>query len=313
MAHNIPLDLYKIFCAVVRMGNMSLAAKSLYISQPAVSMSIRQLEEKLGAPLLIRTTKGVRATPEGAVLYEYLEQALSLVSTGENKFLELVQLKAGEIKIGASDTVIANVLMPYLEQYAREYPQISIKVTNKTTYESLRLLKNGLVDLCFINLPIEEDRDLEVIPIMEIQDCLVGGVKYKALATQGLDFSQIGNYPLLLLEELSNSRRQQNAFAQKQGVLLRPILELGSSDLLMSFAKINLGLTFTTREFSQDLIDGKQLFEIPLRPPLPKRHIGIVRLKNVALSHAAKHFADLFLVKNNTSSPAQAETPDRGK
>ena len=140
MAHNIPLDLYKIFCAVVRMGNMSLAAKSLYISQPAVSMSIRQLEEKLGAPLLIRTTKGVRATPEGAVLYEYLEQALSLVSTGENKFLELVQLKAGEIKIGASDTVIANVLMPYLEQYAREYPQISIKVTNKTTYESLRLL-----------------------------------------------------------------------------------------------------------------------------------------------------------------------------
>src|SRR5699024_6423171 len=133
-------------------------------------------------------------------------------------------------KIGASDTVIANVLMPYLEQYAREYPQISIKVTNKTTYESLRLLKNGLVDLCFINLPIEEDRDLEVIPIMEIHDCLVGGVKYKALATQGLDFSQIGNYPLLLLEELSNSRRQQNAFAQKQGVLLRPILELGSSD-----------------------------------------------------------------------------------
>lgn len=295
MEYDIPLDLYKIFCTVVRTGNMSAAAKELFISQPAVSMSIHQLEGKMGAPLLIRTTKGVRTTPEGAVLYEYLEQALTLIHTAENKYLEMVQLKAGEIKIGASDTVIANVLMPYLEQYNLAHPQIAIKVTNKTTYESLRLLKSGVVDLCFINLPIEEDKDLEVIPILEIHDCLVGGTKFQHLSEQGLDFSDIVNYPLLLLEELSNSRRYQNAFAQTQGVVLNPILELGSSDLLMSFAKINLGLTFATREFSGRLVDGEQLFEIPLHPPLPKRHIGIVRLKNVALSHAAKSFADLFL------------------
>ena len=274
---------------------MSAAAKELFISQPAVSMSIHQLEDKMGAPLLIRTTKGVRTTPEGAVLYEYLEQALTLIHTAENKYLEMVQLKAGEIKIGASDTVIANVLMPYLEQYNLAHPQIAIKVTNKTTYESLRLLKSGVVDLCFINLPIEEDKDLEVIPILEIHDCLVGGTKFQHLSEAGLAFSDIVNYPLLLLEELSNSRRYQNAFAQTQGVVLEPILELGSSDLLMSFAKINLGLTFATREFSGMLLDGEQLFEIPLHPPLPKRHIGIVRLKNVALSHAAKSFADLFL------------------
>ncbi len=295
MEYDIPLDLYKIFCTVVRSGNMSAAAKELFISQPAVSMSIHQLEDKMGAPLLIRTTKGVRTTPEGAVLYEYLEQALTLIHTAENKYLEMVQLKAGEIKIGASDTVIANVLMPYLEQYNLAHPQIAIKVTNKTTYESLRLLKSGVVDLCFINLPIEEDKDLEVIPILEIHDCLVGGTKFQHLSKAGLAFSDIVNYPLLLLEELSNSRRYQNAFAQTQGVVLEPILELGSSDLLMSFAKINLGLTFATWEFSGSLIDGEQLFEIPLHPPLPKRHIGIVRLKNVALSHAAKSFADLFL------------------
>ena len=90
MDNDIPLDLYKIFCIVVRTGNMSSAAKELFISQPAVSMSIRQLEERMGAPLLIRTTKGVHTTPEGGVLYEYLEQALALIKTAENKYMEMV-------------------------------------------------------------------------------------------------------------------------------------------------------------------------------------------------------------------------------
>lgn len=294
MDKDIPLDLYKIFCAVVKTGNMSAAAKELYISQPAVSMSIRQLEDRMGTPLLIRTTKGVRTTPEGGVLYEYLEQALTLIKMAENKYMEMVNLKIGEIKIGASDTVISKLLMPYFEKYNIENPNINIKVTNKTTYESLRLLKSGVVDLCFINLPIAGDNDLEIIPVMDIHDCIVGGTNYKALSKKGIDLKDIGNYPILLLEESSNTRRYLDEFAQKHGVVLKPIIELGSSDLLIDFAKINMGLAFTTREFYKKQIDNKQVFEIPLLPPVPKRSIGLVRLKNVTLSHAAKSFGDMF-------------------
>ncbi|HCT64633.1 MAG TPA: LysR family transcriptional regulator [Lachnospiraceae bacterium] len=295
MDRDIPLDLYKIFCVVVKSGNMSSAAKELFISQPAVSMSIRQLETRMGAPLLVRTTKGVRTTPEGSVLYEYLEQALTLIKTAENKYLEMVNLKTGEIKIGASDTVIANLLMPYLEKYNTQNPKINIKVTNKTTYESLKLLKSGIVDLCFINLPIQKDNDLEIVPFKTVQDCLIGGSNYLDIAKSGIKIKNIDKYPLLLLEDLSNSRRFLDAFAQKNGVVLKPIIELGSSDLLLSFAKINLGLTFAIREFTKNQIDNEYLFEIPVSPPLPKRSIGLVKLKNVALSHAAKSFADMFL------------------
>ena len=277
MDKNIPLDLYKIFCAVVKTGNMSAAAKELYISQPAVSMSIRQLEDRLGTPLLIRTTKGVRTTPEGAVLYEYLDQAMGLIKTAESKYMEMVNLKTGEIKIGASDTVIQNFLMPYLEQFNNENNNISIKVTNKTTYESLRLLKSGDVDICFINLPIAEDDDLEVIPCSTVHDCLIGGTKYRHLAENGLNLKDIDQY------------------TRENGVVLKPIIELGSSDLLLEFAKINLGLTFVIKEFTKNKIDGENIFEIPLTPPIPKRSIGIVKLKNVALSHAAQKFADLLI------------------
>ena len=82
---------------------------------------------------------------------------------------------------------------------------------------------------------------------------------------------------------------------QKNGVVLKPIIELGSSDLLLEFAKINLGLTFAIKEFTKGMIDNEQLFEIPVTPAIPKLSIGLVKLKNVALSHAAKSFADMFV------------------
>lgn len=297
MNFDISLDLYKIFCAVVRTGNMSAAAKELYISQPAVSMAVRQLEDRLGSPLLIRTTKGVRTTPEGSVLYEYLDQALSLIRTAEHKYREMVELETGEIRIGASDTVISNYLMPYIETYYNEHTNIGIKVTNKTTYESLRLLKSGSVDMCFVNLPISDDKDLEVVECLQIHDCLIGGVKYKDLAKKGVSIKELLDYPLLMLEDTSNSRKYIDKYALDNGVVLKPIIELGSSDLLIDFTRINLGLNFAVREFTENIVDNKTIFEIPLKPAVPARGIGLVKLKSVALSNAAKGFTELLNIK----------------
>ncbi len=294
MKVDVSLDLYRIFCVVVKLGNMSAAAKELYISQPAVSMAIKQLEDRMGSTLLVRSVKGVYPTTEGKVLYTYLDQALGWIQAAEEKYFQLVNMEMGELKIGASDTVIANFLLPYLEEYHRLYPDINIKVTNKTTYESLRLLKNGSVDVCFVNLPIAPEDDLEIVPCMEIQDILVGGERYRQLAQIGLNIRELPQYPLLLLEDLSNSRRYLDRYAEENGVVLNPILELGSSDLLVSFAKINLGLTYVIKEFVQSELQTQKLYEIPIQPPIPKRSIGMVHLKNVSFSHAMRGFLDLI-------------------
>lgn len=300
MKIDISLDLYRIFCTVVRLGNMSVAAKELYISQPAVSMAIRQLEEKLGNPLLVRTSKGVYPTAEGKLLYTYLEQALRLIQAAEEKYLQMIDMKMGELKIGASDTVIANFLLPHLEKYNKLYPDINIKVTNKTSYESLGLLRSGIVDICFVNLPIENDEDLEITPCIEIQDVLVGGERYKQLSYIGLELQDLPKYPLLLLEDLSNSRKYIDAYAEANGVTLNPILELGSNDLLISFAQINLGLTYVVKEFTQEILQQKQLYEIPVTPPLPRRSIGMIRLKNVIVPHAVQGFIELIQDKSKS-------------
>ena len=294
MDTGISLDTYKIFCAVARTGNMSSAAKELFISQPAVSMAVKQLEERLGGQLLVRTPKGVRLTPEGRVLFNYLDMAFNMVKTAEHKYFELANLEKGEVRIGASDVVISGYLMPYIEKFSKAYSDIRIKVVNKTTYESLELLKRGVIDMCFVNLPIEAGDDMEITKCVRIHDCLIGGTKYRELAKTGVKLSELSNYPLLLLEDMSNTRKQLDRFAAENGIFFKPIIELASYDLLIQFARINLGLTFIIREFDNSSIDGENIFEIPVEPQLPQRYVGLVMLKNAALSFTARRFVELL-------------------
>ena len=289
---DVSLDLYKIFCCVVRHGNMSAAARDLYISQPAVSMAIKQLEERLGKPLLLRSSKGIKTTAEGGVLYEYLRQAMGLIETAEKKYTELVNLESGEIKISASDTILSRFLTPYIEKFVRAYPHINFKVANRTSYETIDLLKSGQADVGFVNLPVQEDPQLAITYCMAIHDCVVAGEKYAHLAERGLHVRDLPQYPLLLLDRGSNSRQCLDQYAQTYHVDLSPSIELGAYDLLIKFAVENFGLGFAIQEFTA--FDQQTLFQIPLTPPIPERHIGMVQLREVNLSDAAARFTALF-------------------
>lgn len=294
MKTGISLDLYQIFCIVVSCGNMSAAAKKLYISQPAVSMAIRQLEELMGSPLLVRTPKGVHPTAEGKILYHNLEKALSLIELAQEKFFQMLHMEKGELNISASDTIVDNFLLPYLEKYHVIYPDITIKVTNNTTHKSLEYLRKGIVDVCFVNLPIADDTEYEVMPIMEIHDVIVGGKQYQSLQRSGLSVTELTDYPLFLLVKESNTRQYIDDFLSDHDVMAHPFLQLGSIDLLTSFAKMNFGLTSVVKEFTKELDYRDDLFEIPIEPPIPPRHIGMVLMKNTVQPHALQGFIKLL-------------------
>ncbi len=295
----VSLEAYKIFCETVRAGGISAAAKKMYLTQPAVSMAIKQLEQRLGKQLFNRTAKGVTMTAEGKILYEDLNQALGLIETAEEKFRKLVNLQAGEVKIGAGDTILSHFLLRRIEQFTQTYPGMLIKATNRTTSETIKSLRAGAVDVGFVNLPLkyEDVSALNITPCLEIHDCLVGGVNYARLAERGLRFDELRDYPLMLLENESNSRKNLNDYAREIGVELNPVIELGSYDLLLQFAEINLGLTFAVREFLRPPVSEEKggLYEIPLAPEIPARHIGLVTLKNMRLSAAAEAFVKLII------------------
>ena len=289
---DISLELYRIFFIVAESKNISKAAERLFVSQSAVSQAIMQLEQKLGGRLFDRGARGVTLTPEGEVLYAYVENAISMIENAQEKLQKMRKLSEGEIKIGASDTICSLFLLPRLKKFNEEYPGVYISVTNRVTSESIGLLKSGAVDISFVNLPIDGDPQLEIIPVMPVHDCFVAGKKYAFLADGVHDYSVLYSYPVLMLEQASNTRLLLDRLLSENNVQINPAIELGSLSLLAEFAVIGLGVAATIREDVKNMLDSGELYELRFKKELPARHIGLVKMKNMALSPAAKKFMD---------------------
>jgi len=290
---SVKLDLYKVFSIVGKNSSFSKAAKDLYMTQPAVSQSISQLERELDTRLFNRTPRGVTLTDEGRILFEYVNSAISLIDGAEEKLLEFKNLTAGELKIGVGDTISRYYLLPFLESFHNKYPNIKFRIINGTTYELCAILKTGEVDIAICNFPIE-DSGLELKTCIEIEDIFVCGDKYKTILNKPLTFGQLKKLPLIFLEPMTNSRVYVEQYILTQGIQIAPEFELGSYDLLLEFARINLGIACVIREFSTDYLDKGLIHEIKLETPIPKRSIGVVHLKNVPLSPAATRFVGLM-------------------
>ena len=171
---NIDFELYRIFYTVANHKNITKASKELNISQPAISKSIKNLEEQLGGQLFVRTKRGVILTEEGSEFYNYIKQAIEYISNAENKFTELINLETGCIKIGISTTLTKEFLLPYLEEFHRLYPKIDIQIITNISSELFSKLRNGLIDIIILNLN-EKDygQDINITKCKRITDCFV--------------------------------------------------------------------------------------------------------------------------------------------
>lgn len=291
------LDLYKVFSVVAKNGSFSKAAKDLYMTQPAVSQSMMQLEKELDIRLFNRTPKGVSLTEEGKFLYEYVHSAMNLINVGEEMILEFKNLAIGELRIGVGDTISKYFLLPYLEIFHTEYPNIKFKIENGTTQELISLLKLGEVDLAICNFPVN-DSALVQLPCMDIHDIFVCGKNYKKLLPTLVSMTELTKHPLIFLEPKSISRKYVEEFLLSKGLRISPEFELGSHDLLLEFAKINLGIACVTREFSQEYLEKGILHEIQLTDEIPKRSIGVCYVKTAPLSPASTKFVEIIEKEN---------------
>jgi len=283
------LEWYRVFYFTAKTGSLSKAAAELFITQPAVTQTIKQLEAQLGGQLFFRTSKGVTLTAEGEALYQYIEQAYNFIRNGERKIAGMHQLTDGEIRIGAGDTLCKHVLLPHLADFHNAYPSIKIHVTNRTTAETLQLLKQGQLDLGIVNMPVT-DKSVVIREMMQIEDCLIAGDAFRHLGRHRLAWEELMTYPIMLLERGSATRSYLDRFAEQQGMVLKPEIELGSVDLLVEFARRGFGLAFVVKTFIEDELASGQIHQIHLKKPIPKRGIGLATLKDVPLTAAAVTF-----------------------
>ncbi len=291
---DINYELYKVFYHVAVSLSFSEASKKLYISQSAVSQSIKVLEKKLNQTLFFRSTKKVQLTPEGEILLRHVEPAMNLIRRGEAQVLEANTLNGGQIHIGASDTICRYFLVPYLSRFHKEYPNIHIKVTNQTSIKCVDLLKSGSVDLIFTNYPNSRlEHGFHIRNIKKFHDCFIASRKhYGELEHRALSLKELLDYPILMLGRNSTTSEFVHSMFQQHQLDLVPEIELSSNDLLLDLANIGLGIAFVPDFCVTQRLH--ELFAIELKSELPSRQLAVVHSDQMPVSNAARQFMNYF-------------------
>ncbi len=290
---DINYELYKVFYHVASSLSFSAASKQLFISQSAVSQSIKTLEKKLGQPLFIRSTKKVQLTPAGKVLLKHIEPAMNLIQRGENQLLDSTTLGLGQLHIGASDTICRYFLVPYLKQFHKKFPNVPIKVTNATSLSCVDLLEQGKVDLIVTNFPNSRlNHSYIQKTVLNFSDVFIANPSYFDLTTQEVSLADLQQYPILMLDRKSTtSEYLHNLFLQHQLELV-PEIELSSNDLLIDLAKIGLGIAFIpdyclTRQ-------SRDLFVLSTKETMPTRQLVASINPNLPVSPSTEEFLKLL-------------------
>ncbi len=284
---------YRVFFHVARLGSITRAAESLCVSQPAVSQTIRLLEQAVGCPLLVRNARGVTLTPEGNVLFAHISRGYGHFAEAEEKVRELLSLASGTLRIGASDMALRFFLLPQLEIFNRAYPDVRIHITNRPTPETLQMLGDGEIDLGFVSEPVSVPAEgLLMQPLQRIEDIFVAGERFAGLRDARVTWAELAEKPLILLEPKTSTRAHLDGFLSSRGVRLDPEFELASSDLIVRFAERNLGIGCVVRGYAEDAFRTGGLFEVKTPEPVPGRNLCLATLEGIPLSPSARRLVE---------------------
>ena len=286
---SVKLELYRVFKEVAEVGNITAAAQALYISQSAVSQSIKQLEHDLQTRLFARNSRGVTLTAEGQMLYEYVRSAMGLLETGEEKLSQTRELQMGKLIIGASDTVTSQFLLPYLDSFHKQHPAIHIQIVSGRSHKVLGLLRSGKVDIAFASTP-SDTSSLDIYPCFDTHSIFVAGAEYPCDFDHIYSLDEIAAFPLILLERKASSRLYLERYFLQNGLRLNPEIELGARSVLVDLAAIGFGVAGVTEEFVHRDLESGRLKKLNTSFEIPARSVDMCLLNDVPQSAAAERF-----------------------
>lgn len=281
------LNLYQIFYEVASCRNFSVAARKMYISQPAVSKAISRLEENLNVTLFHRSSRGVTLTHEGEILYSHVNKALSFLISGEELLREASSAHTVYLSIGVSSTLCKYVLLPLLKTFIMENPNIKINISCQSTYDTISAIENGTIDLGLVGLPAEKTlkqsgNEITYLPLSTIEDIFVSTdtylnslqSKYKGEIREEDDFFREAAFIMLNKENIS--RKHTDNFLNSHHITLHNIMEVNNMDLAIEFAKAGLGISCVISDFVKKDLQNGTLKELKLGHRIPRRQIGFV-------------------------------------
>lgn len=290
------IQLYRIFSEVARLGNITHAAKNLYISQPAVSNAINNLESSLGVTLFMRKSRGVQLTEKGELFYKHVKSAFDILEKGEFEIKQTENRKIGRISIGLSTTMCHFVMRPFLKKFIEEHPYIEISLINQSSYQTFNMLEEYGLDIGITTEPMKKNM-FEYYPFMQYKYIFVATPSYinnlKLREAKNInDYFAFGN--LMLLHKSHPLRQSVDQYFFHNGFTIGHTLEVSNMDLLIDFSKMGMGIGYVIKNFVLDELEEGSLIELPLDIPQVNRSFGLTYNKTAHLSTAMSIFIDLF-------------------
>ena len=299
---------YKIFLSVAENKSISRAAASLYISQPAVSMAVRKLEENLNTTLFIRKSKGVELTEKGKFLYDSAKKAFLMLSDAEKSLR--FPAKTGYLRMASSNVLCKHFLMPYLKEFSRLYPHTELSITCTPSVEAYAMLEEGTIDLALgvkpRNLGTSVYRSLG-----KIEYIFVCTPPYREKLHCGND--EIFDYAnIMLLDQDNVSRKHVNAYYAKNNIIPLRILEVNEMDMLIEFAKMGIGVSCVVKQFVERELEAGELVEVALSNPIPPREIGFLYQEIRPFNENILKFLDVLCIMNEKAEGSTEENDGDG-
>lgn len=254
------LELYRVFCEVVKYKNISKTAESMYISQSAVTQSIQKLESILGGKVFYRTKKGVELTEEGENLYEYIKDSIETMSNAENIFSKYINLEKGKIRIGGGNTLVSSLIFEPLINFIKKYPSIELSFNSGITENLMKKLSNGELDMVVLNLPFRSKNytNIEIVPLKKAKYCFFASKQY----VKDHPIKEIEKHPLILPKAQSSRRKILDEYCAKEKISLNANYEVASSSILKKLVLNNIGIGFANVEYLKDINDKVEIIEI---------------------------------------------------
>ncbi len=266
------LTKYKIFLSVAENKSISKAAVQLYISQPAVSITIKKLEENLNTTLFIRKPKGVELTEKGKLLYDSVKKSLNMLSDTERSLR--FPHYTGYLRIASSNVLCKHFLMPYLKAFSNLYPDTDLAITCTSSAEACSMIEECRIDLALVVKPENLGRLIYHS---------LGVIEYIFVCTQAYreklncKNDKVFDYAnIMLLDKDNVSRKHINNYYAKNNIIPFHILEVNEMDMLIEFAKMGIGISCVVKQFVEDELKSGVLIEIDLSNPVPSREIGFL-------------------------------------
>lgn len=293
---NTDYNLYKIFLYLYEEKSISKTANKLYVSQPAISYSLKELENQLGYTLFYRNSKGIEPTMEAKELYGYISTAFNILNDAEEHIKNLNNLNVGTIRIGTPSHIGIFYLSDYIKKFRKLYPGIKFEIICESTEDMVEMLETRNLDIIVDTLPINSKKEITKIALAKLYNCfaynknLMKDVEIKSV-------EDLSKYPLILPEATSSIRAKLNEYVESKNTKLNPVVETRTIEIMLALVRRGVGIGYFIKNVIDTQKDKDDFKVVTFNKELPAVDVCCCYIDDF-LTSAASKFVDLLKESN---------------